>query len=616
MKNPIFWPALLLITSLYTWAQPSPVVRTSNTLFTPKFRLKPTTETLECGRIAEEICDATWDKEHQGFIRLKMGDIKAGDLPDSDVRYVTKADLEALVASEPRLPRPLQKVMRPHLQKLKKLLQAPHYDDKWARQVGVVRFQYENAITDLAYDLAEKKYKGLRKIKLDKRTFDQNREVWSHYFDLKNQLLEAKYKNHPNWLRVEEVFSEVKNDILGQLRQLPIDDAFKSAIIEKVQNAQLMLPYSDPRKISSGDNCDETEMNAFYIPSRNAFTVCAGYFNGYPNEGTLYKVVAHELSHALDPQNLTETRARNESVVVKNLEALTHDIESVSCDTWNSMIETRRKNKSDMSIAIKPQLESLVSCLGDFKKLTPWDAAEARSTAKSTARSAAGGSADANVYLEMVQPFIIEDGVKRPNEYFLRPDLAFLRSHRYVGTSANVLGSRMNFIMVKNLKCSPRFKGLYEDLKAGTKEISNEDFRDLIEDSTEVYRYEREDLLRYNGQVGAVMARHRMSFDTDELFADWLAFRTMRAKLARLEDINDRREFAFLSVASACSKPSLNTTARELSAVQKEFSLEPHPERSARLRSVFTKAISEKLNCKPPVKISNVGVCDIAPAPN
>lgn len=579
--------------------------------FTPSFRLKPATEKISCSAITDELCEVMWDKNHQGFLNIKGGRVQAGDLPESDIQYLAKVDFEAFVDSEPRLPPLLKKTLQPYLAKLKKLLQSKTFDQKVGRELSVLRYQWGNAVIDLAYEQAEKKFPGIRKIKNDKRTFEQHREISLHLIEFNNQVLDAKYKNHPNWLRVEKIFTEVKRDLTEQVQLLPFDADFKPEILDRLEKVRLMLPYDDPRLITSGNSCDETEMNAFYVPSRNAFTVCAGYFNAFPNEPTIYRVIAHELSHSLDPGNLISKRTLKELPLVKTLELLTHDLDAVTCNEWNDMIESRRKNRSDMKVAIQPQLPSLISCLGDYKKLTPWDAGEARTAARTSARNRISDGADYNNFLEMVQPFTVEDGVKRVNEYFLRPDLALKRSNDYLDSTAEVFGARMTFITVKNLKCQPQFKGLYEEMKSGTKEITPDEFRELVEVSDEVVRFEREDIIRYNGQTGPYMSRNHMSFDPDELFADWLAFQAMKTKMSRMTDINDRREFAFLSVASSCSKPSINTTAKELSAVQKEFSLEPHPERSARMRSVFTKSIAEQLNCKPPPKLSNVGSCDV-----
>lgn len=606
MKNTLLFVTSLLVSGL-TYAQ----TQTSGAVYSPNFALKPATEKIECATITDELCEAAWDKNHQGFLHLKVGDMKAGELPDSDFKFLAKADFEAFANSEPRLSPLLKKTLHPYIVKLKKLLASKTFDQKVTREISVLRFQYNNAILDVAYDLTDKKFKGIRKIKPDKRTFEQHRELSQHYIDLKNEILDAKYKNHPNWLRVQNVFTEVKKDLTEQVQLLPIDEPFKTETLQRLDHVQLTLPYDDPRRINAGENCDETATNAFYIPSRNVFTVCAGYFNAFPNEPTIYRVVAHELSHSLDPGNLISKRTLKELPFVKNLEQLSHDLDSQSCADWNAMIEERRKNRVDMKPAIQPQLGNLVSCLGDFKKLSPWNADEARTAARTSARNRVSDSADYDNFLEVVQPFTIEDGAKRVNEYFLRPDLMLKRTNEYLDTSAEILGPRLSFIAVKNLKCLPQFKGLYDDMKEGRKEIQPDDFRSLIEASDEVYKFEREDIIRYNGQTGPYMSRNRMSFDPDELFADWLALRAMKAKLARYEDINDRREFAFLSVASSCSKPSINTTAKELSAVQKEFSLEPHPERSARMRSVFTKSIAEQLNCKPPAKPSKVSQCDV-----
>ncbi len=111
MKKTIFLVAVGLIVASSAQAQ----VKKSEALYTPSFRLNLTTEKIDCSIITDELCEATWDKNHQGFLHLVNGDIKAGDVTDSDIKHLAKVDLEAFVESEPRLPPLLKKALHPFI---------------------------------------------------------------------------------------------------------------------------------------------------------------------------------------------------------------------------------------------------------------------------------------------------------------------------------------------------------------------------------------------------------------------------------------------------------------------------------------------------------------------
>ena len=110
---------ILIVAGVIVIGSAQAQVKKSDALFTPSFRLKPVTEKIDCSTITDELCEATWDKNHQGFLHLVNGDIKAGDVTDSDIRYLAKVDLEAFADSETRLPPLLKKTLHPYIVKLK-----------------------------------------------------------------------------------------------------------------------------------------------------------------------------------------------------------------------------------------------------------------------------------------------------------------------------------------------------------------------------------------------------------------------------------------------------------------------------------------------------------------
>lgn len=96
----------------------------------------------------------------------------------------------------------------------------------------------------------------------------------------------------------EELFPKVKKQIVSKISSLPIDEKKKQFMIDKIKG----ISYG-------GNSCDEMGAglnkmfvaNAFFVPTKQTFKVCKGLLSKNISEFHLIFVIAHELSHSIDP---------------------------------------------------------------------------------------------------------------------------------------------------------------------------------------------------------------------------------------------------------------------------------------------------------------------------
>ena len=148
-----------------------------------------------------------------------------------------------------------------------------------------------SGISDTGYILQNEVYKGIVK--------GLNNQAQS---DLSNPEVEKKIK--------EKIFPSIKVLIVERLNQLTIPDEQKKFMINKIKSIQF-----------AGTNCAEVGNkgagsgsqtvasllipNAFYFQGSNTFRYCSGFLLQSTSEFDIARTIAHELSHSIDPCNLS-----------------------------------------------------------------------------------------------------------------------------------------------------------------------------------------------------------------------------------------------------------------------------------------------------------------------
>ena len=105
-----------------------------------------------------------------------------------------------------------------------------------------------------------------------------------------------------------KVFPKIKSLIVARLQVMPISDEQKKIMISKVSSISFdgtdcgNLNYK--RKQGEDIVASLLVPNAFYNPVQNNFRICAGFLLQSTSEFQIGEVIAHELSHSLDPCNI------------------------------------------------------------------------------------------------------------------------------------------------------------------------------------------------------------------------------------------------------------------------------------------------------------------------
>lgn len=102
----------------------------------------------------------------------------------------------------------------------------------------------------------------------------------------------------------DKIFPDIKSRIIAKIKKYVKDEKKREILIDKVTAIRW-----------NGKSCFGSEEsqnlplfltpNAFYLPDANTFTVCSGLIFNNKSEFQLANVVAHELSHAIDPCGIT-----------------------------------------------------------------------------------------------------------------------------------------------------------------------------------------------------------------------------------------------------------------------------------------------------------------------
>ena len=123
-----------------------------------------------------------------------------------------------------------------------------------------------------------------------------------------NTKAKAEIENKEQNKKIEEeIYPQIRDLIIGKLNQLPIDESQKKLMIDKIKSINF-----------KGTNCSEFEgghggtagsgsistallPNAFYNPMSNIFKYCSGFVLQSDSAFQMASVIAHELSHSIDP---------------------------------------------------------------------------------------------------------------------------------------------------------------------------------------------------------------------------------------------------------------------------------------------------------------------------
>jgi hypothetical protein len=546
-----------------------------------------------CTQHSDEFCTALAD-DNSGNMRIFDGEIKAGASPKSGLSYAQLEDYKALVASAPRLPADFRKKAAPLLARLDKALKSENDTLAWKRQIADIKRDLDRAQEDVIADRQQAIAKDLAALSEAEAGFKSGQVEAK----LKDEIVDAKYADHPNWKRVEALFPKAQEYILKTLETLPLTPKRKAEMMERVRTVRLMLPYENPEKFNRlAEGCSTTEVNASYRTMHHNFTVCAGYFNTYQSPSALLTLMMHEISHSIDPstQGILDCRAHSPLMAaVSPLNGAKGP--AMSCDQWAKVTEKVLTAKATPPIA--HDLDKLYRCLSG-KKLKPWDQKEVWKESELLVKAEIERLSSLNQFTKLAQPYMEVGGEKLDNHLYLRPDRILLAAdHR---PKTGVQGVDPQEIFTQALACQSVKRGgkavPYRD-KSVTEVERREMFNKALSATEAMFTKLTEDTFSYCGKRCPGLVGTGMSQHTGEHFADWLANRSAWRHLARIPAGKDRAIAATAAWGWLCAPPGPIRSAPGLALEESKRTSLVHPEDRRRRLSTFDEFTAELVGCK------------------
>ena len=549
--------------------------------------------TVSCTELSDSMCAKLYpngkeNRELTGNLDFNGAKFRQGKFANSELTEIEYQNINDMAESVERLPEDLRaktleiaKGTKDSLKKLESLRkdqdEVPAYRDLSDRLTD-----FDRAMQDVALARTKKRMPDLP-LRYEDRTPEQKIAVAEDRADLDNQALEAKYKDHPNWKRVERLFSQVKSDLLAEITKLNLPKETRAKMLAKLDTVELSLPYTDTRLLGAGTTCGTTEINAFYSPSYNKFTVCAGYFNGYQSDAVIYGTMAHELSHSIDPATLREDEFEQTDIATAFKRFSAGKSKPIDCSEWNALSKKLADLPQVLPPMSFPEIEKLSNCFESREKLKelnlPWIIEQADQQAATDMSSYATYGTFENLANDT------NNKDREPNSYFLRPDLDRASNNGFIRDNLRAGTIPAREIFVQSLLCLPDFQksNLVQQKKWVAQALQQT--RDL----TKAYYVKYNSILQRESY-------HLISFglakNTREYFADWMAFHAIPKFLEREKTVKGRRSLMAEWGAKFCD-PDAPKFAEE----QKAHSQEEHPLNRNRRLSAFTEKIAEILDC-------------------
>jgi hypothetical protein len=563
---PLFLMAALCSPSAFSQTQTlAPLLETLNgSLGKVNADCNDPSQTPECKQISNQFCEKLTANEGN-FDKMSLGRSKKSALSEVD-----RADLMSLIEGSKYLAPELVS-LKPGLQKLSQVMASEKDSTDWYKKLGDVRKALSSEIEVLSAKSAKRS--------LSKKTSSPTKEDrdFEHFRErgrLLDLVTEAKFKANPRWLKVEEVFNKVKAAMIKEVQSMDFPAEDKTLRINKITETTLSYPSGLKTIGPLGElikkDCRNNMLNAVYNSATRSLTICAGLVNGVQSEGSLYMVMAHELAHSFNYNNLGHLE---KSPLDSYIQAIFETNGNIPCDQWMDL--------RNVFIGIPPGLScdqapytNLLKCLMKNNQLTP----EA---------SMAQNQKEFEEYFEKMNLCTLADkksGLvhKNPKELVdrLYPKLFTREPMGYEGSIPKGLEklSIDPYVMAQEMKCQPKFNctETLKELKMTRQPVAASTDPACIRDS------------------------HR----SVENEADWYAQRILRSYVASLKGIRQRREQAGSALAILCDysyvqvdRPELKRVISDLQEELRKSSGDVHAEDGDRRSSFMTPEMADLLSC-------------------
>lgn len=552
-------------------------------------------ETVACSKISDNFCAKLWAVGTDGNLEIKESGEKLlfGKSPKSDLSLSNKMDYERLISSVDSMPVELKenKKFNELVAKLKDHLVKENPTKIWGEDLAIINWQIKNEVNQTARVAVESQFPEMKGKAEEDLNINQARELEKGQAILHDKMLEAKYKNDLNWLRVEKIFENARQNIQKVISQSSLPVEVKEKMKTKVGSVQLTLPYEDSHLLGADLSCGSTEVNAYYAPDYNKFTVCAGLFNSAQSTAILSMVISHELAHSVDGERITSEEFQRDPLANALRSMRNNRGEIKSCKDWNLYLKNKVFDVPEKGLRPSP-LEEFNSCLIQKNDLKEFTNENLKIGIDYLSKTYISDYAHEHVFSKLATPTINKKGKEIPNEFYLRPDL---NNNPENGGKDYVSSPPFDYFFVYSYLCDGE-NDTPRDIASMKKEDRNQLYKESLDKMKVFGSTFFETLFSYCGNECSELTQFELSRPSGENFADWIASRAVPYTMGGMS-VEEKLRFGEQMGALLCDKPE-EMFDPDFMIEEKKASLEQHADKRIRRWSLFSPQIADLVNCQ------------------
>lgn len=547
-----------------------------------------------CKEMVDDYCDYLYSPAAMGNLKLTGAggtapiEVLQGHTPN-DFPAVYYQYAHAILQSRKNLPKDFRTSLNAasYFDKLMTFLsRKPRASMNLSERTSDIRLASElaslwsTAIENTVIDRMTHRYPGFHNISETMIPLELRTESKRTRRQLRSEIYQAVWNHHPNWLKVESAFENLRRHFLEVISDLKIAEPIKQDWENRIQSVRLVLPGSMPE--ISDDECPETEINAYYYTTLNVITVCAGDFNSED----IYQTLAHELAHSIDIDRSLYLYQRNSALGV-SLAALRGQVcgpEEFSCENW-----TKFKRDFEMKLStlhgFSPSLPEFQRCLKP--RLTPNELTDADIKRESgeIVSDRIADLADSEIFLR-----VTKSKIPMPNG-------TFQKNPNYLNPCSYNLNSKGDEPIDDELSALIFFTG---EFRCSSDPDGSKRLKSSIEVAKDMLSRIEEEVLRMEGEFSSEKSLQAEGFSSSpsERFADVVGSEALAYLLNDIPEPKARRSLFLASSSWQCKKPSLAKFFPEESKVQHQYTYGSHSDGEDRKKELIPPSIRLALGCK------------------
>lgn len=543
-----------------------------------------------CHKLVEKFCKDLWSESNHGDLTIYVGskkyDLDFG-IDQTGLTHANEVYLRAIEQAKEQLPKDLLKNLdyRDFFNDLEHYFESIEILDIDAKSqlkreelYQEVQRDWQDSLHHTKLERVEMLHKGY----ITKR-HDGVPQAWKYDATrIQNELIaevhQIIWKNSSAWLDTLEQAELVRKTYLEYLEQSShLSKSTKSLWKRRIETVVFQPPNTNSRYID--DSC-LSDTNAYYLPLNHSVTICPGYFQN----GSVFRTVAHELSHAIGfKKNVLEVEEQTQ------LAQEFHKFKSASCSKnhkptcldWKSFKQKLPKYL-DAWAKPEPQVQNLLRCLQTKANIKPLSPDEINKLSKKYVTEVLEKMASTEMFVNMIAPNKKSyRGENLENIDYLSPCTGPTNDPQTLN-EVDVVGT----VYVNEIRCSS-----IED-KSIKMKAAIEQARIIL---SEVVKRQMSNEGRFSSFK--TLVTEGFAEDSEEHFADYMGQEVFAKLLTQVSTVGARRNLYFANIASKCDTPSLEAMFPKEFQVQKQYYFDPHSEAELRRLELLTPSIRSALEC-------------------